>query len=99
MWSSINPEEVKKLLETKSIEEVARHFKMSKWVMYKYTSYYKIDVWECKRIGKKNIPAKPKRPLKKRQEKIYNSAVYGDLTPEKLTVLLKKYTPFSFKTS
>lgn len=60
-WLGIDLEKCKKLLETKSIQEVAVHFGVSKWMMYKYTSYYHIDVWKCKRKSKEIIRSKCKR--------------------------------------
>lgn len=89
-WNWIKKEEVEKMLHTKSVQEVADHYGISKACMYKFTSMNKIDVWKIKRVPKKKSLSKTK--LNQINQEKYFNVVYGYLTKDTLQELLNKYT-------
>ena len=91
MWPWIKKSYVEKLLATQTIPEIAKYFGISVQSMYKYTFTNKIDVWACK-AKYRNIEKLKQRKKKKIQNKVYHNVVYGDLTAERLSILIQKYT-------
>ena len=51
------------MLQVMSIDIAAEKLNVSKWMLYKYTSYHNIDVWKCKEAlkEKRNLRKKTKR--------------------------------------
>lgn len=71
-----------------SIDIAAEKLKVSKWMLYKYTSYHGIYVWKCKEA------LKEKQNLRRKQKEIdpHYNIVYGSLSKDVLKQLQMKYT-------
>lgn len=88
MWPWIKKEKVESMLQVMPIDIAAEKLNVSKWMLYKYTSYHKIDVWKCKEALKEK---RAQRAKLKTVDKYYN-IVYGYLTQNVLNNLKFKYT-------
>ena len=88
MLSWLKKEKVVEMLQVMSIDIVAKKLNVSKWMLYKYTSFHKIDVWKCKEalIEKRN------HRLKLKEKDPYCNIVYGSLNKDILEKLSIKYS-------
>ena len=88
MLAWLKKEKVENMLQVMSIDIAAQKLKVSKWMLYKYTSFHNIDVWKCKEA------LKEKRNLRKKQKEIdpHYNIVYGSLSKDVLKQLQMKYS-------